>query len=253
MKIKSILLICIVVLLAAMVAGFFLYGRSANPSIAIDAEHFPDENFRTYISDLYDRNDDGMLDRSEIRTAQNCTPVGLEIRSLKGIEVLTDLECLNCSGNELESLDVSQNTKLEELVVSNNPLEELDLSNNLALIELTCHYTLLKSLDVKDNTQLKILDCADFVFAELDISGHPSLEEVTCNSKTLTRLIAHDCTALKEISVYYSLPMYVDLHGCSALNSLNFIPHSDSPITLDLRDCDNLKDYPEGERVTILK
>ena len=118
MKRKSIAIICVATLLAAFAGGIFWFTRSPEKTISIDERNFPDENFRAYVSDFFDRDDDGMLDRSEIRAAQICTPKGLEICSLKGIEWLTDLEYLDCSNNELESLDLGKNTKTEQKKVA---------------------------------------------------------------------------------------------------------------------------------------
>jgi Leucine-rich repeat (LRR) protein len=251
MKRKSILLICIVVLLATVAAGIFLYGRSANPLIAIDAEHFPDEIFRAYVSDYYDRDDDGMLDGSEIRAAINCTPKKQEIKSLQGIEFLTEVKSLDCSNNELERLDVSKNKKLEYLEASFNPLSELELGDRSALTELICYQTPLTRLDVKNCTRLKTLYCSRFEFTELDISDHPSLVKVHCSVGELRELKAHKCPALVELDCYDNSLTSLDLHGCSALVRLRC---QHNPLTtLNLKGCDHLQNEPDMEGLTIVR
>ena len=66
---------------------------------------------------------------------------------------------LYCGGNQLTSIDVSQNTKLECLQVDNNKLTELNVSNNAKLKRLWCQDNQLTSLDVSNNTALADLDC----------------------------------------------------------------------------------------------
>jgi hypothetical protein len=60
------------------------------------------------------------------------------ITSLVGIEAFVNLETLNCSGNELTSLDVSECTALAYLDCSSNTLTSLDVSGCHALTYLDC-------------------------------------------------------------------------------------------------------------------
>ena len=81
------------------------------------------------------------------------------ISNLTGIEAFTVLTYLNCEGNQLTSLDVSQNTALTYLNCEDNQLTSLDLSNNTALIESKCQGNQLTSLDVSQNSALTYLYC----------------------------------------------------------------------------------------------
>ena len=65
----------------------------------IDETKFPDDNFRT------------VMDVSE-----------KDIKSLKGIEYFTALDSLDCSVNELTTLDVSKNTALNVLTCCGNQI-----------------------------------------------------------------------------------------------------------------------------------
>ena len=176
MKKKALVLICIVAVLAASAAGIFWVIRSKK-TVDIDEQNFPDEIFRTYVSDLYDRNDDGKLDRSEIKAAKNCAPKEMGIRSLEGIEWLTELERLDCYENELEHLDLSKNIKLKYLNAGANPLEELDMSDNPALIELQCFATTLTMLDVHGCSALKTILVNEDMLTVLDLRGCDNLQD----------------------------------------------------------------------------
>jgi Leucine-rich repeat (LRR) protein len=85
---------------------------------------------------------------------------GKNIISLSGIEHFTALESLNCSNNELTSLDLSNNTALTTLYCSDNELTSLDLSNNITLTMLYCSNNKLTLLDVSGCSALKYI-CAN--------------------------------------------------------------------------------------------
>ena len=99
--------------------------------VALDEANFPDEIFRTYVSEHLDSSANGYLDGKEA-TIKVLDVSGLGIRDLKGIEHFTSLESLDCSDNQLSSLDLSLNTKLTELDATGNVLKvSLDDFNRL--------------------------------------------------------------------------------------------------------------------------
>lgn len=102
---------------------------------AINEENFPDSAFRTYVEENFDKDGSGDLSEEEIAAVTNISVSDMGIRSLSGIGYFTELDSLDCSWNELTSLDLSGNTKITELnAVSNyytvNPSEDftVDLS-----------------------------------------------------------------------------------------------------------------------------
>jgi len=85
---------------------------------------------------------------------------GLNITDLTGIEAFVSLTYLNCSWNQLTSLDVSACTALTTLDCSGNQLTSLDVSTCSALTGLVCNNNnQLTSLDVSANTALTFLYC----------------------------------------------------------------------------------------------
>ena len=103
----------------------------------IDETKFPDDNFRNYLLEQ-DYGKDGVLTEAEIRNITVMDVSEKDIKSLKGIEYFTALDSLDCSVNELTSLDVSKNTALTNLNCRSNKLTSLDVSKNTALNVLTC-------------------------------------------------------------------------------------------------------------------
>ena len=66
---------------------------------------------------------------------------------------------LNCSRNQLTTLDVGQNTALAQLNCGGNQLTSLDVSGCTALISLSCYDNQLTSLDISKNTELHLFKC----------------------------------------------------------------------------------------------
>jgi hypothetical protein len=67
------------------------------------------------------------------------------------------LEYLVCYHNQINSLNVTNNTVLENLNCGVNQLTSLDVSNNIQLEWLNCGFNKLSSLDLSNNTALKSL------------------------------------------------------------------------------------------------
>jgi hypothetical protein len=123
--------------------------------------YVPDDAFEAYLE--ANNMGNGIANDDYVTTA-NVYSVGWlyvssqNISDLTGIEDFTALEILICGGNQLTSLDVSQNTALTHLNCSNNQLTSLDVSNNTALYDFDCGGNQLTSLDVRNgnNTNFTI-------------------------------------------------------------------------------------------------
>ena len=113
---------------------------------------------------------------------------GLGISDLTGIENFIGLTEFWCGGNQLTSIDVSNNTALTEFGCENNQLTSLDVSNNTALDTLVCHDNQLTSIDVSQNTNLTWFYCHNNQLTSLDLSNNTSLTELYCGGNQLTSL-----------------------------------------------------------------
>lgn len=97
--------------------------------ININPANFPDSLFRNYVAVTFDKDSNGKLNENEIQDAQIANVDGLGIESMEGIGHLTALRELNCSNNQLVSLDLSTNPQLETLSCEGNQ-RHLILENN---------------------------------------------------------------------------------------------------------------------------
>ena len=108
----------------------------------------------------------------------------------------TALTYLNCEDNQLINLDVSKNTALTGLSCNNNPLIGLDVSKNTALGTLYCGNNQLTSLDVSNNIAVEILECSNNQLTSLDVSKNTKMRTLFCRNIQLTSLDVSKNTAL---------------------------------------------------------
>ena len=232
------LLLAAVMLLAlgvpAMAAG----------EVPIDAEHFPDQALRTYVTEMCDSNKDNKLSAAEIDAVQCIDLLEMNITKvadLTGIEHFTNLHELIACNNPITTLDLSGMTKLKKVDVagcsklqslklagcsalmqldaSSCALTTLDLTGCTALKSVACSYNALTTLDVPAAESLNTLECSANRLTKLDVSGHKALKVLTCSLNNLTALDLSGCTALESLDCSDNALAALDLSGCTALNT----------------------------------
>ena len=187
--------------------------------IPINSTTFPDENFRNWVL-AQDYGQDGVLTDAEIAGVTVIGVFGYNIADLKGIEYFTALTGLFCGGNQLTSLNVSQNAALAHLDCNYNLLTSLDVSKNTALTELECYSNQLTSLDVSKNTALTGLYCYNNQLTSFDVSKNTALTRLHCFNNQLTSLDVSKNTALTQLSCDSNQLTSLDLSQNTALGEL---------------------------------
>jgi len=159
--------------------------------------YVPDDNFEQELINLgYDNVLDDYVITANIDVIYSLDVNYSYISDLTGIEDFLALTYLVCHGNQLTSLDVSNNLALVDLKCDGNQLTSLDVSNNLALIDLYCHSNQLTSLDVSGATALIDLKCDGNQLTSLDLSNNLALNNLNCGYNQLTSLDVSNNTAL---------------------------------------------------------
>jgi Leucine-rich repeat (LRR) protein len=199
--------------------------------VAVNSTNFPDANFRNWLL-KQSYGEDGYLTFAEIAAVTEISVRSVHISSLKGIEYFQALKRLDCSGNDLKTLSVSNNTALTYLKFYSNRLTTLDVSNNTALKELDCRENDLNSLDVSNNTALETLYCANNDLTTLNVSKNTALKELDCQNNSLTSLDVSKNTALKELDCQINSLTSLDVSKNTALETLNC--HNNSLTSLDV-------------------
>ena len=162
--------------------------------------YVPDDNFEQALIDLgYDDVLDDYVITDSINTVTVLNVENDSISDLTGIENFTALTNLNCSRNQLTSLDMSSNTALTELICHSNDLTSLDVSNNTSLTNLRCAFNDLTSLDVSSNTALTELICNGNQLTSLDVSANIALDDFRCYNNSLTSLDVSSNTVLTKL------------------------------------------------------
>ncbi len=202
--------------LAALYAVMLFTADVSANEIEINSKNFPDDIFREYVSEKFDRNNDGKLSAEELKADKYKGLVinvsGMKIKDLSGIELFAELTELDCTDTLITELDISKNTKLRTLIcgrcgitgldVTNNPLLEtlecsngyfgiseneyasapglIDLSKNKKLKRLVLQNAMLTHVDVSKNTELIYLDVSWNYLEGLDVTNNTALEELNC-------------------------------------------------------------------------
>ena len=146
--------------------------------------------FRQYCLDNFDINKDGIISTSEARKVEDINVVGMQIRSLAGIEHFTEMWELNCTRNGLSSLDLSKNTKLQFLYCENNAIENLDLSNNKLLKTVRSGWNTLNYVNITGLTELEDIELYFGNFETIDLSTNTSLGSLALNRSSLNRQLS---------------------------------------------------------------
>jgi hypothetical protein len=169
------------------------------------------------------------------------------IVSLEGIEAFTNLNILDCSDNQLTSLNVTNNTALKYVHCYQNQLTSLDVSNNTALRNLDCGGNQLTSLDVSNNTDLISLKCGWNQLITLDLS----------NNTTIEFLIVSGMPTLYEVCVWEMPfpPEYIEDENVDTTGSpnVNFTTECTDNIPVDSKENRTIDIYPNpsDDRINI--
>ncbi|MBQ2301040.1 MAG: hypothetical protein II279_06110, partial [Bacteroidaceae bacterium] len=159
------------------------------PSVPIDEEHFPDENFHAYIKEAKDTwPTDGKLDQQEAALYTDISGnksyyIAIDapergISSLKGLEYFPKLELLNVGENNLTELDLTPCPQLKTVYCHRNQLTSLNMANNKSLETLWCYNNQLTSLNLTNCNYLRSLICENNNITGLDFSHCSSLRGV---------------------------------------------------------------------------
>lgn len=170
--------------------------------IAINEKNFPDKNFRDYVAGEWDKNHDNCFSPSEIAKATWISCDNREIDSLEGIQFFTEIYKLECYYDNLTTIDLSNNKKLSYINCLGNKLEELEVSELPKLETFYCSFNRLKSIDVSKNEKLKDFDCQNNHLDTLNVSQNKELERLSCGHNNLTELDVSENKKLKTLGCY---------------------------------------------------
>ena len=155
----------LIFLFGGSILGAAIIETADSVDAVLDIDDVDDDAFADYLSRKVDTDGDGYISQKE---ADRVTSIGnlsedftygnglcaSGVEDLDGIEVFHNLKVLLVCDNELESLDLSQNTKLRFVDCSDNYLEDLELPETEKLTTLWAYDNRLDELDVSGAPEL---------------------------------------------------------------------------------------------------
>lgn len=213
----------------------------------------PDSNFEQKLIDLGIDTDglNGKITATNISAITTLDLSNSNIKDLTGIENFTALNILDCSNNQLTTLDLSKNTNLQILYVTGNPLVYLDLKNGNNQNLIVAFQTSKKTTNTSGTSFLGIttLGCVKVDNAAYSNANWSKIKETnTVYSETCTlgledsdfnkAIVYPNPTkgvinilniALEKATVYNSLGQFVKTFTLDSINTNNTINLSDLP------------------------
>lgn len=185
--------------------------------------YIPDDNFKKallYNNVNIDKNYDGEIQVSEAEALTLVLEIkNKNIHDLTGIEFFTNLWGIDCSYNQLESLNLSKNTNLGLLNCNYNQLKTLDVSKNINLTSLFCYDNQLSTLNISNNTKLTILQCFANQLKSLDTSNNIALIHLMCSFNQLYSLDVSNNHKLISLSTSNTPSLrYINLKNGNNIN-----------------------------------
>ncbi|RLD83512.1 MAG: hypothetical protein DRJ10_03340, partial [Bacteroidetes bacterium] len=186
--------------------------------------YVPDDNFEAALSSIIGEpgnNNDNYIPTADIEVLTSLNISNQNILDITGLQDFIALNLLNCSGNQIDSLEVSQNTNLTSLVCANNLLDSLALSDNITLQILDFSSNQLTKIDVSNNTALEVLDFSSNQFTEIDLSSNTALEILDFSSNQFTEIDVSNLMALTSLTCNSNGLTGLDLSNNGNLTSVN--------------------------------
>lgn len=188
-----------------------------SPDFALE---FPDAEFRRFLRDCCDTNNDGKLD---VDIKSMTIPTSYGIKSLKGIQLFEALEKLDCHGIGLTTLNVSMNFKLKELDCSGNQLKEYLPILSSGLKKLNCSNNKLThiNLGIRSGLNLEEVDCSNNNITKIVMDSVGELVKFDCSNNDLMTLDVSQCFKLQELNCSGNQLMELDVSNQTQLTQLD--------------------------------
>lgn len=212
-----------------MAGGSIVNVHAAEPAqadVKIDAQNFPDETFRNYVTQHFDSNKDDALSPEEIAAAKTVNLADdNSVESVQGIELLPALTEINVSGTAISGIDVTKNPELKKLNASmcyifdddynmDYLLTSIDVTQNPELFALNLEYTQVSSLDVTQNPKLyEVYLTGDKGIKDLNTTKNPDLTHLRVSGTGIHSLNLsknHSLAAFYNCRQEYENPITLD-------------------------------------------
>ena len=214
-----------------MVFSLLPFTASAAGSVTpIDEKNFPDPVFREYVRKVAGSTylNDTIVRQIEVldvswSNIQKVLGKRDPITSLRGIKYLKYVRDLNCSGQELTTLNLELNMRVEKLNCAGNQLTDLWLHpKGNSLKYLDCSVNKLTALDLSKSSELIELYCNGNQLTALDLSANTKLQKINAQTNALTTLDTRNLPELTYLDLQANFDLKsIDVSKSTKLESLN--------------------------------
>ncbi|MEM9679843.1 MAG: hypothetical protein AAF901_05925, partial [Bacteroidota bacterium] len=199
------------------------------------SEHppLPAANFAAALEALgYDDiSGDGLVPTALIEVVTNLDVRESNIASLTGIEDFTALEDLNANGNDLNQLDLSNNTQLKILKAIRNNITTVNITNNPLLEDIRVERNAITNIDLSNQPNLIILQIDRNNLTALDLSANTQLVRCRIYSNNITSLDLSNNPLVTEIVAYVNDLEYLNVRNGNNTNITTFRVGSNPNLT----------------------
>ena len=194
-----------------------------------DVVNIPDTNFKNYLLGEANINTNG---DSEIQTSEASSYSGaircggLGIQDMTGLEAFGAIYLIDCSNNNLTSLDVTNNRGITTLYCENNQIESLDFTGMFNLAYITCDANKLTELDVTPiKTTLIRLHANANELESFDISMCTKIStlEISDNPITNLNLKRSGLSDSLDNGISRVTALNVPLLNCMSVNNTTYV------------------------------
>jgi|GEM_PF-3997681 len=158
----------------------------------------------------------------------------------KALALLPNLQDLDCSNNQLSSLDLSNLPNLHWLNCSYNQLSSLDFSNLPNLQHLDYSYNQLESLNLSNFPNLDWFHCSHNQLESLDLSNLPNLDWLHCSHNQLSSLDFSNLPNLQHLDYSYNQLESLNFSNLPNLQHLDCSYNQLESLILDLPNLQHL-------------
>ncbi|WP_052467010.1 DUF7619 domain-containing protein [Psychroserpens damuponensis] len=169
-----------------------------------------------------DSNNDGEIQVSEAQAVIGLRIDDQNITSLDGLEYFTNLEYLNCEGNLLTAIDISNNSILEYVECDENEIIDLNVSNCTSLNTMICNLNQITNINLANTPSLAFLNCSNNELSNMDLSESANLDTVVATGNPFVSFDVTNNPILKFLSISYSPITQLDVSQNPILENLGF-------------------------------
>ncbi|NJX15809.1 T9SS type A sorting domain-containing protein [Tamlana crocina] len=197
---------------------------STNCEYSSGTTNIPDSNFEQALID-WGIDSDGVINGSVFTSdISGVTYLNISYRNisdLTGIEAFTALTELRCQGNNLTSLNFSNNLQLKKLLCYSNNLSSLNISNNTVLEEVNANNNSIQNINLTNNTLLKDFQIGGSELTSIDVSNNNLLETLGVGANQISTLDISNNPNLTNLDCYFNQISSLDISDKFQLKKLS--------------------------------